>query len=341
MHLGEISFCDKVGFNIKSDDTKKIVLQKIDDLCSFKVIQRHYDKYNDNSLSILNRNPHLVSVRTNGNPYLLFLTKHNFVNQCIFVDKKIQQGYFYPRMIIGKFWFDDSLYEDTVFDGEMVKANDGSWIYIINDIIVLNGEILSSLNLIKRVNKLSELLETKYVPDALSTCSIIIKRYFTYDELEQMNTDFIPKLPYSVRGLYFKPLYLKFKEILYNFNDSLIQKVDRSKLKKSHDTYLLKDKLATSSLEPEKHVPAEVKLVLPESDQEEKVFYARKTNQPDIFELHTTMDSSSFDTACINSISVSRMMKELMKDCNPNDKLKVVCKMHPKFKKWVPIRGTP
>lgn len=336
MHLGEISFCDKIGFNIKSDETKKNILDKIDQLCSFKVIQRHYDRYNDNSISMLNKNPHLVSTRTNGNPYLLFLTKHNFTNQCIFIDKKIQHGYFYPRMIIGKFWFDDSLFDDTVFDGEMVKNNDGTWNFILSDLIVLNGNLLSSLNLIKRINKLSEILENMYIADKISTCSLFIKRYFTYDELDYLMKEFIPKLPYSVRGVYFKPLYIKFKEILYNFNEDLIKKVDRTKMKETHDTFMLKKDLVVPEMQKE-IIVQKAKQV--ESD--EKLFYVRKSNQPDLFELFASNEATGFEIACMNSLSVSKMMKQLFRDCNPNDKIKMMCKMHPKFHKWVPIQQVP
>ena len=68
MHIGEISFCNRIGFNIKSDEFKKQVLE---DLARYgcKVIQKHHDRYGDQSPSILHTNPHLRTMRTNGNPY--------------------------------------------------------------------------------------------------------------------------------------------------------------------------------------------------------------------------------------------------------------------------------
>lgn len=344
MHLGEISFCDKIGFNIKSDETKKRILQELDDLCAFKVIQKHYEKFNEQSNSILSKNPHMLSVRTNGNPYLLYLTQHNFVNQCIFIDKKIQHGYFYPRMIIGKFWFDDELFKNTLLDGEMVKANDGSWVYIINDIIMYNGEQLSNWNLIKRINFVQNMLVNKYQPDALNTCLLVIKRYFYYNEADYLLESFIPSLPYTCRGIYFKPLYLKFKDILYNFDESLIQKVTRTKYK-TVSTFLLKndisesskshaDKLPTTTVQPQvSHTELDTK--------NSHVFFAKKTNQPDIYELYASSDSKDFTIACINTMSASKLMKEAFLDCNPNDKRKVLCKYNDKFSKWIPIEIVP
>lgn len=344
MHLGEISFCDKIGFNIKSDDTKKKILDELDTLCSFKVIQKHYEKYNENSLQVLNKNPHMISVRTNGNPYLLYLTRHNFTNQCIFIDKKIQHGYYYPRMIIGKFWFSDSLFNNTLLDGEMVKTNDGSWVYIINDIITYNRTLLSTYNLVKRIGVLNDILTNMYHHDPLNTCRLAIKRYFYYNEVNTMIEQFIPSLPYSCRGLYFKPLYLKFRDILLNFDDSLIQKVTRTKYK-NVSTFLLKKDMVIDAKQallmpppPPLQQRSTIHHSITSDAKTDRQFYAKKTSQPDIFELYAESDSKEYEIACINTMAASRLMKEIFQNANPNDKFKVLCKFHEKFQKWVPIQ---
>jgi hypothetical protein len=231
MHLGEISFCDKTGFNVKSDEHKKKILDTLQKTIQFKVIQKHFVKFEPHLIPTLNKNPHLVGTRTNGNPYLLLLTRHNFVNQCIFVDKKIQQGYFYPRMILATLWFDDALFTDTILDGEMVKTKDGQWVFLISDLLAEKGQSLSDVNLVKRLNRLHRLMAQQFSPDALDVCSLQIKRYFHYEELATAMNTFIPKLPYTIRGLYFKPLFLRFKDILYNFDDSLVVKVQRVRYK--------------------------------------------------------------------------------------------------------------
>ena len=197
VQIGEISFCDKVAFNIKSDDTKKMILDRINSLYQLKIISRHFEKYNPSLTNMLNTNPHMLCVRSNGNPYFLYLTKINFVNYCIFIDKKIQQGYFYPRMIITTFHFEDELFKDTIFDGEMVKNNDGKWLYIINDLIVVKGEHLNTFNLIKRLNILYNLLSVNFYPDSMDVIKIQVKKYFSYDEKEDFLNTFIPKLNYT------------------------------------------------------------------------------------------------------------------------------------------------
>ena len=90
MQIGYISFCDSTAFNIKSNKVKQKILDNINNLSNIKIIQRHFETFNKNHFKKLNDIPHLVSLKSNGNPYLLFLTKYNFVNLSIFIDKKIQ-----------------------------------------------------------------------------------------------------------------------------------------------------------------------------------------------------------------------------------------------------------
>ena len=69
MQTGYISFCDSIAFNIKSDKIKKKILDDINSISSIKIIQKHFDVLNKNHFKKLNDIPHLVSLKTNGNPY--------------------------------------------------------------------------------------------------------------------------------------------------------------------------------------------------------------------------------------------------------------------------------
>ncbi|PNH00510.1 hypothetical protein TSOC_013658 [Tetrabaena socialis] len=219
MHVGQIAFCDGVGYNVKSDEDKTRIS---DELKTFgiSVLARQFEKFGSNgSNKVIHASPHLLSLRTHGNPYYLYLTTVNGVTQCIFIDKKIQQGYFQPRMILAKLWFDSDLFSGTIFDGEMVRCNNDEWIFIMNDILVDRGVLLSNVNLVRRVNRVYEILSTSFVPDGMDPCRLQVKRYFQYAALDAMVTDFLPSLPYSVRGITFKSMYLKFRDILFDFRD--------------------------------------------------------------------------------------------------------------------------
>jgi hypothetical protein len=332
--LGEISFANKIAYNIKIDDVKKRVLEDLEDQFKFKVIQKHHERYTDAILCKLNNNPHLISVRTNGNPYLLYLTKFNFVNQCIFIDKKIQSGYYYPRMIISKFRFDDDLFNGTLLDGEMVKDKDGTWIFMINDIIGHKGNFLENVNLVKRMNILYTLLKTQYIADEHDVCIFQVKKYFKYDELENIIEEFIPQLKYTCRGVYFKPLFLKFRDILLNFDDSLIQKVMRKKYKSVSSFLLLEDTEKIMATESQASLTRSISTNF--NQLKEKQFYVKKTSQPDVYELYD-IDNKLNSTACMPSLKTSKMMRALFQDKNITDKIIMLCELSDKFNKWIPL----
>lgn len=358
MHLGEISFCDKVGFNVKSDEFKAKLLKELDDRIGFKIIQKHHERFHEGIVDRLNKNPHMVSVRSNGNPYLLYLTRHQFENQCIFIDKKIQHGYFYPRMIITKLWFHDDLFDNTLFDGEMVKRKDGSWVFLVNDMIICRGTSMSNMRLIERINSIYQILDRMFMEDDHNVCSIEVKKYFTYQDLksnEKVVQKFINELDYTSRGVYFKPMYLKFKDVLMNFDDSLIKKVVRTKVGN-----FIESKAAAENPNPieKQHVQVQVQEPVPtlpspttttsfmtnchnpeQCDKDEAVFWIKKTSQPDIYDL---IDNNGMPPrmggaqACVNSMQTSTFLRQLMGSCTVTDKMQVKCRLHPKFKKWVP-----
>lgn len=351
MHLGEISFCDRVGFNVKSDEHKKKILEGLDSWLNFRVIQRHYQKFDPSNVQLLQQRPHMVSVRSNGNPYLLLLTKYNFVNQCIFIDKKIQQGYYYPRMILSKFWFDDSLYNNTLLDGEMVRVGHQKWMFLINDIIAENGVQLETINLQRRISRVHEILNKRFMPDPLNPCIMQVKKYFKYDEWRHVVDTFIPSLPYTCRGLYFKPLFLRFKDVLLNFDDSVIIKVKREKFKERSNFLMLGDikhagaadscsdsdcATATTTGSQQDDQNSIDTSTVEEHDGASQLFYMRKTNAPDLYHLFKNIQSDNHMIACIPTLSLSKKMRDLFRDSNPSDHKKVWCTFSDKFKKWIP-----
>lgn len=348
MHLGEISFCDRVGFNIKSDDIKRKLLEQLEGTTGFKVIQKHYERFdvNNSCVNRLNTMPHMLSLRTNGNPYLLYLTKYNYENQCIFIDKKVQHGYFYPRMILSKLWFDPSLFDNTLLDGEMVKTNSGEWHFIVNDIICLNNTMLDKHNLVKRVSIVYDVLKNQFYDDEFNCCRLFVKRYFTLSDMESMVREFLPSLPYTCRGIYFKPFYLKFKDVLINFDDSLVQKVVRFKYKHIDGQTFKETHQPINQLPPpvQAQAPQAPQIQLPQPTVvqtglcPERVLYARKTNNTDLYELFEGQSEiKSIGVALINSIKTSKMMKEIFRSLNSTERVALKCVYNEKFGKYAPV----
>ena len=327
MQISEISFADKIAYNIKADDTKKYILDNLEKRYNLKIISKHHERFDEKFIPSINNNPHLLCAKSNGNPYFLHMLKYNFINYCVFIDKKIQQGYYYPRMIICNFHFADSLFDDTVMEGEMVKTNSGRWLFLINDLLVIKGNYLNESNIIKRMNILYETLEKDFIYDNMDICKFAVKKYFKYDQLGDLMNNHIPKLPYTCRGLYFKPLFLRFREILVNFDDSVVKKVDRKKYKNTGN-FLLKEDT------PEIIVKQEKQVII---DNKVKTFNARKTSNPDIYELFDITTNLQEGMACISTMKISKYMRQLFESKNVVDKVEIKCEYSEKFNKWVPV----
>jgi len=229
MQVGSISFCGRTSLNIKSDDVKSSIMKKLEELYDVKIIKRHYQLLRQNHISIINNNPYSLCLRTNGNPYFLYMTQLNFNNTCVFIDRKIQQGYYLPRMIIPSFGFDDVWFEqDTIIEGEMVRDNEQNWIFVMNDLLVHQGQKANG-TLLERHSNLHNMLTNHFRRDVDDPCLFQVKRLYKPSELFVMVREFMPSLPYTCRGIYFKPLYNKFTDIYYNFDDSNIKPVFREK----------------------------------------------------------------------------------------------------------------
>lgn len=334
MRIGDISFCDKIGYNIRSDETKKQILDKLEKKYGIRIIARHYDKFDPaRSVPVLNRNPHLICARSNGNPYMLYLTRYNFVDICIFIDKKVQQGYFLPRMIVAHLMIGTSaVHDDTIMHGEMIKKNDGSWVFAINDMTVYKGRLLSEENLVKRLNYVYALLESEYIEDDMTPFKIVVKKFFTYDEVEALDNH-IKTLPYTCRGLYFKPLFIKFRDILLNFDDALVKKVERYKV---GGTFMLNEGgEAACAPPPTASLKPTTVSLNPITNLNQTRFYTKKTSAPDVYDIFDE-HGSAVGIACIPTLALSKKMRLLFETKTIIDKLNLPYTYSDKFNKWVP-----
>jgi hypothetical protein len=341
--IGEISFAGKTAFNIKCIETKKTILDEIENHYKCKIIARHHDVFNESiHLHKLRSNPHLVCVKTNGNPYLLYLTKINFVNVCIFIDKKVQQGYTLPRMIVSRFSFDDDLFSGTLFDGEMMVDNNRNWVFLISDLVAHAGRYLENQNIVKRLNIVFALLESQFQEDNSDVCLVQVKKYFTYANASEMLDKFIPSLNYTCRGVYFKPLFLKFNQVLLNFDNSLVVKVFRKKFSETK-CFLTGDDISNEHAGQPTSPPCSSPETCPPSpnkpavEKPPRVFTVRKTNMPDIYML-TCEISGEESVACIPSLETSKLMRAVFHEKGVSDRVLMNCTFSNVFKKWTPVQ---
>jgi len=345
MQTGIISFGDRVAWNIKCN--KDAILDELSTLYNVRIIQKHYFNIDDNNIKYLNKIPHLISLRSNGNRYYIYFTLYNDVEIIYYIDMKIHTGYEKPRIILARGLFDKSLFKNTLLEGEMVKTNDNKWIFIINDIIAYEGRKLDDVILPERLKIIYKILETKYTPDEIiDVCTYKVKNYYNLSKksIEELLL-FSKELNYTSRGLYFSSYYLKHKPKLLNFNNDIIISVQKKikdnavfkELQTKKETIEPSSSLQSSSL-PSSSLPS-----LPSSKPQitsNIELWVSKTDEPDIYNIydnHNILTSNKLGIAFIASMQDSNKMRNIFKDKSTTLTIKFKCNYNEKFKKYQPI----
>lgn len=301
-HIARTSFCNKEIDNVTDNSIKKFILDNLKLKTKITFSHKYAKLYNERFSNNLN-NPHIVCFKSSGTPYLLFCTQINDVNYCFLIDKKVKDGYEYPKIFIVHYRFDPSLFQGTLFEAELLRDKQNQWSLLIGDMYSYEGKSLSQVQIMDRMNHCIDIMETKYQQDSFcDICPIKIKKYFDIQDVQEKIDTFIPTLTYRVRGLYFVPLKTSYSKILYLFNDDDYKQTNSTK-----------------------------KTLI--------TFRIIQTPTPDIYELYlyneqkTVLQKHSY--ASIPDIKTSKWMKELS---DSSDELNVECKYNSQFKKWVPVK---
>ena len=301
-HITRTSFCNKEIDNVTDNSMKKYILDNLYIKTKIKFNFRYAKIYNEQYSKNLN-NPHILCLKSSGTPYLLFLTQINNTNYAFLIDKKIKDGYEYPKIFVVHYRFDSDLFNGTLFEVELTRDKNNEWCLLIGDIYTMAGVSLQTVQIHERINHIINIMDNKYINDSfVDICPIFIKKYFDLQEIQTVLNDFIPTLPYRVRGFYFVPLKTSYAKILYLFKDS-----DYKKVNSTNKKFIS--------------------------------FRVIQTVKPDVYELYlyneqkTNIQKHSY--ASIPDIQTSKWVKEFTD--NNLDAI-VQCKYNPLFKKWTPIK---
>lgn len=335
MHTAIISFADRVVYNIKTNDMKDVILDLLYNLYGIKIIQKHYHKVDENNVKHIKANPHMCCLRSNGNPYYMFFTTYDEVPIVYFIDKKVHPGYQKPRILLVRGMFDESLFKNTLIDGEMVKTNENKWMYVMNDIIVHKGKHLNSAKLSQRISILYEILEKEYTPDStIDVCDYKIKTYFdlSKDSIQKL-IDISKRLNYTCRGIYLWPHYLKYKPKLYNFCEENIISVVRKVKDETEFQHIGKKE----DVQQEPEIAITVPLTVTDKEQ---VLWLVQTEHPDVYNLYeteNTLATKKAGVALIPNLVTSKMVRNAFKNKNSVCSIKSRCMYNDTFNKWFPV----
>lgn len=298
------SFCSKTVDNVTNNQLKEFILNDLKIKCNGIQYNTRYAKiYNEQYSRNLN-NPHVICLKSSGTPYLLYCTQINGVNYCFLIDKKVKVGYDYPKIFVTHYKFTPDTFSGTLFETELVRDNQNNWFLLIGDIYFHKSSNYNQQYIMNRMNKIHELLTHNYQSDTFSDiCPIQVKKYFDFKDKDHIFQEFIPKLNYNTRGLYFIPIKASYSKILYLFKEG--------------DLVIKKDIKTTLN------------------------FLIMKTLKSDVYDLYLQGPNNIVKQgiACIPNLQCSEMIRELFEESTDTD-IRVECKYNEKFKKWQPLQKT-
>jgi len=293
-------------------------------------------KYNSRYAKVFNeqfsknlKNPHIVCLKSTGTPYFMFLTQINDTNYCFLIDKKIKEGYSYPKIFIAPYSFSQECYQGSLFECELIRDKKKNWILSIGDCYTMYGKTMKKTIIIERINQTHEFFEKHCIEsEFMKTCPLQIKKYFDYKDFKTMNTEFVPKLTYAIRGYYFVPLRTDYSNILY-----LLPKVNHNeKVQKSPLPQFNKKK---ENLQQKQNIQQNIQ----QNKQNKKKFRIMKTMKPDVYELYAQEEENLIKEgiALIQTIELSHKLVKHFEGKDQFAEVYVECEYNQRFKKWKPI----
>ena len=326
IRTSNISFCNKVALNLTDDKFKAFLLNNLRESYHVSITDKHAYILNKKSIQNLSKNQHLISVKTGGTNYYLYLTCINEINYSFFIDKKIKNGYSYPRIILVNVNFHKELYKDTLVEGELVRDVDQEWVFILFDLRCYKGVLQKEVSLVHKIRNMYAML-SDFEEEDTDICKFQVKRYFHYSEFDYIQSEFIPSLPYKVTGLFFNTLTIGHHNYLHFF--------PREKFFKKKNGYHQESSSASSSASVHSK---KLKSLEPTETHDHMVFVIKKTEHPDVYHLYCIKENSlvKYGVACVPTLRCSKLIRSIFINSEVGVDVKVQCKYHSKFGKWQP-----
>ena len=341
MRQMDISFCGKVATNIVTSDAKQAIIDNFNKLIeSNRYFNRSQNRYkyanliNPKSITFLSKQPHLITLKTGGSNYFLYLTKINGVNNALFIDCKTKQGYTLPRIITADFKFHEDLFSGTIFDGEIVRDREDNWMFLISNIVALRGRVVNS-NMVARMNLIYKTLAESYSPDpVIDICPIRVKQVYRYSDYDKLILMYIPKYEYEIKGMFFNSLTNKHSNHLFMMS-APSKKEGYTDRRKTRSTGATKEVDSGTTREETSNV-GEAKTTEESIKRDTLVFQIKTTDKPEIYELYGVSDGGVIEmisVALIKKMAVSKKLKAYFDDSTSGNCF-CDCKYNNRFKKW-------
>lgn len=228
-YLDDISFCDKRCKNVSNNAVKSIIINHLSEKYNVNAICRLFSTITPKIENNVINNEHVLSTLTIGNPYLLFVTKINNKFYSLIIDRKLKEGFMYPKIHHVNYTF-ENLEGDTVFEGELVRDSNRKWFFIISDLLVLNSNVIKHKNILLRFKHIYNILKNNYVRSQYDVCPIQVKKLFNYKSINELYKKYIPSLSYKCKGILFHSLNSKYCNYVYLIPRDSIQPISNQRV---------------------------------------------------------------------------------------------------------------
>lgn len=331
------SFCGKEVDNITENEAKKYILNQMSILCSgIKYNGRYAKVYNTQYANNL-RNPHIVCLKSSGTPYLMFLTQINQTDYCFLIDKKIKEGYSYPKIFSLPYHFHSEMYKGTLFECELLRDREKDWSILIGDSYHCCGKSTKNVVIMDRISQIHAVLSEQFVESEFTeTCPLVVKRYVDYHEIKELLGSFSDSLSYDIRGLYFVPLRCSYSKILLMFPRKGPSPTNGQAVKtpeKCITPNKVENKAPVAKQAPQTAPPNATSKI-------SETFRIMKTLKPDVYELYRVSgtDLEKVGIALVQTLDISRHLFTLFQGKGQCDEVFVKCVYSESFQKWTPTK---
>jgi len=297
----QIPFGNGQAMMINNEDIWSGIQKKFYEEYKFNTDYKYQQISDVNELYRTDEQKYMSSLDFGGIKVFLFLTKMDKMNTCMYMDRQKRKIY------IVNYRFNDELFTDTIFSGELVTRLDGRNLFVIEDLIVMSGKnIMSNKTIIQRHGLINEILTNMYHEDTnLETHNFAIKRIYLDDKLEDLSKYMIESKEHieNIKSIIYVPC-------LSNY---------------MHRNYYLKN------IQEE------------EDKDEDKLYDTDKTfcfkivdsGKPEIYYLYLNNNSNNIGIARLPNLECSQYINNLVLESK--DDVYVNCKFDKDFQKWIPL----
>lgn len=346
MQVCPVPFANGTGFAIKNDGDKATLLNTLRVSYGIRVMDpsgmSHAVKYNKalHSREIRKRGGS-CAFRPKGVPLLLAMTRisEGGGGVCTFIDRRVKDGHFYPRITLTRFeFFDPRVFDGTVIEGDLVSLPSGVSTFLASDILADRGYSMQGVSAQDRRSRLTHLLCPLQHRANLGT-DVCFLRPRTEFAVPALSTALAvaPGLDYEISAVVFRDPMARLgcpgeEDVVFRAYGNR-PRPQRSDEQEEQDDEEQDDDEEDDEQDEEDQ---------PRKPKETAVFYVRRTNLLDVFELFDTEEEAVHGSAHAGQAPIagvpSLKASEMLRDASASRPPKaIVFEMDPRFKKWTPV----